>query len=264
VFVFIHGVHSGFDASVSTRYTVQAPASQTRILIDSLTNGDTVTSPFLVSGWAVDTAAPSGTGVDTVHVWAYPADGSTPRFLGAATYGTQRSDIGQAFGAPFAPSGFALAGRLAPGGYTVVAFAHSTVTNTFANVSTASITVSGAAQPIVIFTGGNHLGATGGSGGSFSLAIAALDERASTGAGVDLVHLWAYPVGGGSPVFLGASGAASADPTMAAAFGQQFLNCHFTISNQLPAAGTYDLVFFARSAVTGQFDIVRVKRYVSP
>ncbi len=262
--VYMHSIHSGWVTASFRRYTITAAAPRTQILIDSIANGETVTSPFLISGWAIDTAAPSGTGVDTVHVWAYPADGSAPRFVGVANYGSQRTDIGQLFGAAFAPSGFALAGRLAPGAYTVVTFAHSTLTNTFAGVAAAAITVAGNAQPIVIFTGGNRLGGTGGSAGTFSLSVAAIDERASTGAGVDLVHVWAYPIGGGSPVFLGASGTAAANPIMAAAFGQQFLNCQFTIANQLPPAGTYDVVFYGRSTVTGQFDVVRVKRYVSP
>lgn len=263
--VYMHSVNSGFDGVMRRTYTVNAVAGpQTRIVLDSLANGDTVTSPFLVSGWAMDAAASSGTGVDTVHVWAYPADGTAPRFLGVPNYGTQRTDIGKLFGSAFAPSGFALAGRLAPGAYTVVTFAHSTLTNTFTAVATAAITVSGAAQPIVIFTPGNRLGATAESGTAFSLSIAAIDERASTGTGVDVVHLWAYPVGGGSPVFLGSNGPPAANAVMGAAFGQQFLNSQFTILNFLPPAGTYDLVFFARSTVTGQFDIVRVKRYVSP
>jgi hypothetical protein len=60
------------------------------------------------------------------------------------------------------------------------------------------------------------------------------------------------------------SGTASANPIMASAFGPQFLNCQFTIANQLPPVGTYDVVFFLRAARTGLFDIVRVKWCVSP
>ena len=44
-------------------------------------------SPLEVCGWAVDGAATSGTGMDAVHVWAYPAAGN-PVFLGVATYGS--------------------------------------------------------------------------------------------------------------------------------------------------------------------------------
>ena len=48
--------------------------------------------PLEVRGWAVDGSATSGTGVDAVHVWAYPAAGN-PVFLGAATYGLSRPDV---------------------------------------------------------------------------------------------------------------------------------------------------------------------------
>ncbi|MEE8346433.1 MAG: hypothetical protein V3S20_03695, partial [Dehalococcoidia bacterium] len=45
--------------------------------------------PFVISGWSVDYAAPRGTGIDAIHVYAYPANasgtptGAKPVFLGA-------------------------------------------------------------------------------------------------------------------------------------------------------------------------------------
>ena len=59
-----------------------------------------VGQPMQVSGWAVDGAATSGTGMDAVHVYAHPAAGS-PVFLGAATYGVSRPDIGASLGSRF-------------------------------------------------------------------------------------------------------------------------------------------------------------------
>jgi hypothetical protein len=35
-------------------------------------NHATVGQPFTIAGWAIDLAAASGTGVNTVHIWAYP------------------------------------------------------------------------------------------------------------------------------------------------------------------------------------------------
>ena len=76
-----------------------------------------------VSGWAVDRAAPSGTGIDYVDVWAWqihsPDEGyiGASTFLGRCTTGAARGDIAGAFGAQFANSGFSVTGNLPAGNY---------------------------------------------------------------------------------------------------------------------------------------------------
>ena len=40
-----------------------------------------------------------GPGIDTVHVWAFPANGASPMFLGAAEYGRPRPDVAILLGA---------------------------------------------------------------------------------------------------------------------------------------------------------------------
>jgi hypothetical protein len=94
---------------------------------------DGATGPsWLVGGWAIDRAAASGTGVDAIHVWAFPTAGGNPIFVGVAAYGSSRPDVGAIYGAPFTDSGFWLTvSGLAPGPYVLVAYAHSTVTGTF-------------------------------------------------------------------------------------------------------------------------------------
>src|SRR4029450_10336624 len=52
------------------------PVSNPLLSIDVPGMGSTVSSSFAVAGWAVDTGAPSGTGVDAVHVWAFPTSGA--------------------------------------------------------------------------------------------------------------------------------------------------------------------------------------------
>jgi hypothetical protein len=100
-----------------------------------------VPSTFIVGGWAIDPAAASGTGVSTVHVWAFSASTGAATFLGAS-YGGDRADVGAVFGARFRFSGFTVvASGLPPGSYTVVAYALSTVTNTFSNARSAYVTV---------------------------------------------------------------------------------------------------------------------------
>ena len=101
-----------------------------------------VSSSFAVAGWAIDQAAPSGTGIDTVHVWAYPATGATPIFLGVAIYGDVRPDIGSLFGMQFTAASYSLAvEQLAPGTYDLVVYPHSAVTGDFHGAQVVTVTV---------------------------------------------------------------------------------------------------------------------------
>jgi hypothetical protein len=80
--------------------------------------------------------------VNLVQVWAYPNSGAAPIFLGTATYGTDRTDVGAAFGTQFRYSGFTLATNpLTSGGYVVVVFARNSVTGVFDNARTVGITI---------------------------------------------------------------------------------------------------------------------------
>jgi hypothetical protein len=108
------------------------------------TTGATVSSTFLIGGWALDLRPGSGTGVDAVHVWAYrnPGSGTPPVFWGAAQLGVARPDIGAAFGARFTNSGFNLVvGPVTPGTYDLVVFARSSATLAFEIFRIARVTV---------------------------------------------------------------------------------------------------------------------------
>jgi hypothetical protein len=91
--------------------------------------------PFLVAGWAVDLDDTVGTGVSTVHSWAYPVTEfghDAPIFLGIAAYGGHRPDVGAIFGERFTASGYdLLAPGLPPGTYDVAVFAWSTAKHEF-------------------------------------------------------------------------------------------------------------------------------------
>jgi hypothetical protein len=60
---------------------------------------------LLVTGWAVDTSATSGTGIDAVEVWAGAKDKGGTK-LATGSVGLTRSDIGEAIGATGAKAGF--------------------------------------------------------------------------------------------------------------------------------------------------------------
>ncbi len=96
--------------------------------------------------------------------------------------------------------------------------------------------------------------------GAGQVRIAGWALREGTiGAGTDAIHVWAYPVAGGTPVFVAASPSRNARPDVAAYFGGEFLQSGFDFAGPL-APGTYDLVVYARNSVTGLFDQARVIR----
>ncbi len=135
--------------------TVTGTFNQSRVLnltllahplmwVDTPVQNAATTLPFIVAGWAVDLAAQTGTGVDAVHVWAYPNPGSGAAavFLGAATYGGSRPDIGAAYGSQFTNSGFSLTVQNQdPGEYRLIVYARSTVTGTFNQALTLTVFV---------------------------------------------------------------------------------------------------------------------------
>jgi hypothetical protein len=131
------------------RITLNAKGSNrvgTQTVIDTPVSGASVGSPFFVGGWAADLDATLGTGVDTVHVWAYPIDASgkalDPIFLGPAIYGGARPDVGAIYGDRFADSGYGIIVRgLPPGTYDLAVFAFSTVANNFTPAKVVRVTV---------------------------------------------------------------------------------------------------------------------------
>ena len=117
--------------------------SSTLLAIDLPPNFSTVNQPFHVAGWSIDTAAASGTGIDTIHVWAYPTTGGPPVFVGVPALGGIRPDVAAVFGnARYRPSGYNMAASgLAPGTYDLVVYSHSTVTNAFSAAQFVRVTV---------------------------------------------------------------------------------------------------------------------------
>jgi len=217
---------------------------------------------FIASGWALDLAAPTGTGADAVHLWAFPTGGGTGIFLGAATYGTSRPDVGAAFGSRFTNSGFQLtASGVPPGNYTISAYMRSTYTGTFNAVQSATnVTI------LNNFTVGSIDNPKAGSSlqRPFGISGWAADTGATFGTGIDPIHIWAFPTRGGSPVFLGAASYGASRPDVSSYLGSsQFKNSGWSLlvnSSNLPAPGTYDFHAYGRSTVTGSFSEIGILR----
>lgn len=111
--------------------------------IDAPGTGASIRGAFVVGGWAIDRAAASGTGVDAIHIWAFPVSGfGSAIFAGSGGYGGSRPDVGSAFGSRFATSGFnTWVSGLPPGTYTLVVFARSTATGTFNQSQSVQVTI---------------------------------------------------------------------------------------------------------------------------
>ena len=113
-----------------------------RVMIDTPRSQMDVGQPFLLAGWALDLDADEGTGVDTLHVWAYPLAGGAPVFVGVASYGGSRPDVGATYGEQFNESGFGLIVQgLTPGNYDLAVFPWSTVSGGFAPAQVVRVTV---------------------------------------------------------------------------------------------------------------------------
>jgi Tol biopolymer transport system component len=103
-----------------------------QVVIDAPRAGAAVSQPFVVGGWALDLDAVAGTGVTTLHAWAYPAGGGVPIFIGATAYGGSRPDVAAIHGERFKDSGFNLIAQGLPAGdYNLAVFAWSTETMGF-------------------------------------------------------------------------------------------------------------------------------------
>jgi hypothetical protein len=96
----------------------------------------------IVAGWAADLDSPLGTGIDVIHVWAYPRGGGDPIFVGQADYGGKRPDVAAFYGDRFLKSGFGLrVANLEPGDYTLGVFAWSTAMGAWLPARLAPVTV---------------------------------------------------------------------------------------------------------------------------
>jgi hypothetical protein len=256
IVVYAHSTVTGqWQARVIAINVVQGPL----LAIDQPAPGSTHEQPFTISGWSIDTAAGSGTGVDTIHVWAFPSSGQSPIFAGMAQYGLSRADIGSIYGSRFTNSGYQLSIRgLPPGQYQLSVYSRSTATGTFNAVKQVNATVRNAPRMSL------DQPAAGTRPQPFTLSGFALDYASSTGTGVDVIHVYAYPVGGGSPIFVGSPAYGQNRPDVAGVYGARFGPSGYSMVVSALPPGTYDIVAWARSTVSNAFDNWQLVRVTIP
>ncbi len=120
------------------------PTPTALITIDVPSEGAVVSQPFEFGGWAASVRGfGGGPGVLTVHVWAYPANGANPIFVGS-NYGGPRSDVAALFGSSYLNSGYHITVTGLPlGAYTLRASAYDLRTGDFSLVAERRVTVAG-------------------------------------------------------------------------------------------------------------------------
>ena len=94
----------------------------------------------------------------------------------------------------------------------------------------------------------------------FALKGWAADLDAAVGTGISALHVWAYPLAGGPPLFLGSAVYGSARPDVVVAHGDQFADSGFSLFVQGLPHGNYDLAVFAWSEAVGDFLPARTVR----
>jgi hypothetical protein len=120
----------------------QGMLSRPQIVIDTPTEDSAIPGNFIVAGWALDPNATVGTGIDVIHVWAYPSNGGAPLFLGATQPDGERTDVEAIYGDRAKTSGYGLiVSGMPPGSYMLAAFGWSVELQDFLPASTRQITV---------------------------------------------------------------------------------------------------------------------------
>ena len=90
----------------------------------------------------------------------------------------------------------------------------------------------------------------------FTVAGWVLDTASSNGTGIDVVHAWAIPNGGGPGIHLGSAVLGDSRPDVGGIFGPQFATSgyHLTARSFMPA-GTYALQVFGRRTGALNFEV---------
>ena len=87
----------------------------------------------------------------------------------------------------------------------------------------------------------------------------AADFGATSGGGIDLVQVYAYPLDvSGSPIFLGQASVNVPRPDVATYFGAHFGTVGYNLLTPALPSGRYRIVVYGRSLVTGTFSATAV------
>jgi hypothetical protein len=150
---------------------------------------------------------------------------------------------------------------LADGQYQLLIFAKAVGEGGFAPARVVPVTVMTPAPTVYANV---DLPVAGTNGHTFMVAGWALTLNVPSPPGIVAIHVWAAPVGGGAPVFLGAPTLGGPRPDIASAFGSAYANSGFNLLvNTLPS-GTWDIQVFIWPTSATTFTTTRVVRITIP
>jgi hypothetical protein len=216
-----------------------APAGGIEAPAEGRTGGLGVT----VTGWAIDAAAASGTGVDVVDVYAQPIAGGAETHLGRASYGEDRPAVASSYGAQFRASGYRLTTVLPGlGAWHLRVRARSVLTG---GLDTRTVAVTAQADPRMVLEAPIHGAVTGQ---PIVFGGWAVDLGAASGTGIDAVDI--HAINSAGTYFPLGRAATGARPDVAGAFGEQFRQSGFGLSAGGLAPGEYTILAIAHSTVT--------------
>jgi hypothetical protein len=223
--------------------------------LDAPPVGPQVQQAFNIGGWAIDPSSTSGSGIDWVHVYAYPSDSAgnvqgPPVFLGAAGLGYPRTDVDAIYGPQFNNSGYnKLSSGLNDRWYNLVVYAHGAVSQVVIQLNR------------VVYVKGPLVAMDAPAQGStqiqpFNVGGWAIDRSATSGSGINWVHVYAYPSDSagnitGSAIFIGAASLGYYRPDIGSLYGSQFNNSGYNRSATGLLGGYYQIVAYANAPASG-------------
>lgn len=213
--------------------------------------------PIVLRGVSGDPAATSGPGTGIVELWADPAGGGAPVYLGVASTGHYRPDAAAAYGSQFLYAGWEYVARgLPPGPYVFRVRAQSTITSIWGQGLSPSTAVANDPR-IFVESPVNNASVTA----PVSIVGAAADLASASGTGASLVHVYVRPVGSASQIFAGEAVPNLPRPDLQAfvANNSQFLNIGFRLDGLPIPQGAYDVLTYAYSTVSNAWTVLTTR-----
>ena len=234
---------------------------------------DTLGLPVSVTGWALDASARTGTGVDSVAIYAGEIE--LGRWVADAEYGLVRRDVEQHFGVRFAAAGYAVnLGALPAGRQELSIYAHTPADDGWALVATHAVIIDGdlmtaddrrpllATATVVIDADlltvdvRGHIDPPPSDQVSGPVPVTgwAIDVQAAEGPGIDAVALYAGDMETGT--YLGASEYGLVRADVAEQFGGGFAGSGFALNVEGLAAGRNHLSVYAHASRDGSWRLI--------
>jgi len=245
-----YGYHNGSNGPDQVIYP--APTSNPLMSIDSPASqgaGNTAAGNVTVSGWAIDQASTSGSGIDKVDLYLDGYSGQGGIGLTEVTNFSQRPDVAKAYGPQFLNSEFSATidmNGYANGQHTFYVYEHSALSNNW-TVQTRTFVLGNAAGSLDSPTGQTVAG-------NVPVRGWACDPNSSSGTGIDMVDVYVDGLSGQGGTFVTRlTNFKDRQDVVDAGFGQHCLTSGFDTTLDVTgwANGLHTLYMYAHSVQYG-------------